>query len=311
MRPNDLDERWLPAAAAQARAWAERVAAARLRAAASARSFDLRELDERYARGPLRGLVQHPVVGLVLSGALLVAGIGAAIGQERGSTPTPPAPGQTDTGPSYDSLRGATLGPAVGTDVTAYVRAATDVLDHAATSTPDARRVALVSQTGYLRPEGEARLLDGFRVSRVFVRAPAAGRDATPFPVEVRGDVLSALRAAYANTAKSRADAAASFQAYVSSLRGTTKEDDTFRRLYGAFARAAAIEAKQYGGDCACVYAALVEATPSQLRALRRHDGVRAVELAPAGYSTGQVQVQPLQPEVVGTVPRPTPGGRS
>jgi hypothetical protein len=307
----DVDDRWLPVAAARVRAWAERLDGLRTRGTTAVASFDLRQLDERYAKGPLRALHQHPVVGLVLATALVAAGLGAALDRERAEAPAPRPAGRTDTGPSYDALRGSTLGPAVGTDVAAYVRTTTQGLVTAVRSAPGDRRVALVSFSTYLTPEGTQVLLNGFPPARVFLRAPSAGAEATPLPVEVRGDLLTALRKAYADTARSRAAAATSYQGYVDTLKGTTPEDERFRELYAAFARAARIEAREYGGDCACVYAALVVATPGQLLTLRQRAGVRAVELAPAGYTTGQVQVQPLLPEVSGTVPRPSVGGQS
>ena len=47
-----------------------------------------------------------------------------------------------------------------------------------------------------------------------------------------------------------------------------------------------------------------------RLSLLKMEDqGVRAVEVAPGGLRVAQIQVQPLQPDVMGTVPRPVLGG--
>jgi hypothetical protein len=306
-----LDDRVLPGAAARARRWADRLLLLAERVGRLRSAADLEQLDARWARGPLRGMQRHPTWSLLVVAALLAAGIGVAVDQERTSTPLPQGPGTTDAGPTYDGDRVATLGPAVGANVAAYVQTATAGLVQGARLAPTGPRVALVSLTSYLTPEVAQTLLNGYPVMRAFVRAPAAGREATAFPVEVTGDLLKALRMAYADTARSRAAAATSYQHYVDSLTGTSQENKTFRTLYEQFARASAVEAAQYAGNCACVYAGVVVATPSQLLLLRQRPGIRAVELAGPGLALAQLQVQPLLPDVTGTVPRPTVSGPS
>lgn len=311
MSLRDLDDRLLPLAAARARAAVDRYLALQRRAGGRLRALDLDALDRRWARGPLRVLHARPLVGLVVVALVAAAGVGVVLHDERAPAPVQAGPGVTDRGPSYDDLRGATLGPQVGTTVAAYVRTSTEGLVKAVQTEPTTPRVALVSLATYLTPEGAAVVLNGYATARVFVRAPAAGANATPFPVEVRGNVLSSLRKAYADTARSRATAARSYQGFVDTLKGSSKEDENFRRLYAGFAKASGIEAKAYAADCACVYAALVLANPTQLLTLRARAGVRVLQIAPKGFSSGQVQVQPLLPEVTGTVPRPAVAGQS
>lgn len=306
MSLRDLDDRLLPRTAARVRAWVDRLTDARRAGEAWVAGVDLRRLDERLGRGPLGPVTRHPVVGLVVALAVAFAGVGVAVDRERGdrgpTVPVTPSAG-------VEGLQGATLGPAVGADVTGYVRTSTEGLVRAVHDTPRSSRVALLSLSSYLTPEGLQLVLRGFTAPRVFLRAPAAGANATTLPVEVRGDLLAALRKAYADTARSRASAATSYQGYVDTLTGSSPEDVRFRALYTAFAQAAKAEAKAYGAGCACVYAALVVATPAQLLTLRQRPGVRALEVAPAGRALAEVQVRPLLPEVTGTVPRPTVAG--
>lgn len=308
MRLRDLDDRWLPRAAARVRRGVDLLTLGRETGAELVASFDLEHLDDRLGRGPLRGLHRHPVAVLLVALAVASAGVGVAVDRERGqgsrSAPEPPAAG-------VEALPGVALGPAVGEDVAGYVRTTTEGLVRAVRDDPTRSRVALVSLAAYLTPEGAGVVLGGYTVPRVFLRAPAAGANATSLPVEVRGSLLAALHKAYADTARSRSAAATSYQGFVDTLKGSSPEDVRFRRLYTAFAQAARAEAKAYGGDCACVYAALVVATPAQLLTLRQRPGVRALELAPAGSTLAEVQARPLPPEVQGTVPRPAIGGLS
>jgi hypothetical protein len=146
-------------------------------------------------------------------------------------------------------------------------------------------------------------------VRRVFLRAEAAGKQAGALPVDVKGPLLAAIQKAYRDTARSRLQAQRSFQGYAEALRPKSSQDREFRDLYFAYARSSGIEAREFAHDCACVFAALVLATPAQLLTLNARAGIRVVQVAGAGVTVLQVQAQPLLPEVTGVVPRPSARG--
>jgi hypothetical protein len=305
-----LDDRVLPSAALRLRSAVDRSRRARDQLAERAGRFDLQSLDDRWARGPLRGFRDRPQLALAVAAALLAAGVGTAAVREQAREPRPQG-AQQDVGPSSEGVAGRSLGPAVGANTEQYVRDARQGLIAAVQQAPGSMRVALVSLTDYRTPEQAAALLTGFAVSRAFLRARAGGRDATSLPVEIRGQLLPDLRKAYVETARSRLEAARQYRSYEGIPKGSSKQDQTFRQLYGELARASGIEAREYAHDCACVYSVVVVASAAQLLTLSARPGVRAVEVAAAGVAVAQVQFQPLLPETTGRVPRPSFGGQS
>jgi hypothetical protein len=306
------DERHLPAAAARLRGWIDRLETRRSRVRTLVGAWDPEALDSRYAgRLPFAVLARRPVAGLAVMATLLAAGVGVAVVQEGDGSGKPGQASSSGLPSQGDLPRGALLGPQVGDNTRDYVRESTSGLVDAVRDTPNGTRVALVSLTDYRTPEQLRALLTGFTVRRAFLRAKAAGKEAAALPVDVRGDLLTALRTAYAQTARSRRAAQKSYQGYVDTLRPDSTQDRAFRDLYAAFARASGVEAREYSHDCACVYAVLVTSTPTQLLSLNARPGVRAVQVAGVGLDVLQVQVQPLLPEVVGPVPRPSVGGYS
>lgn len=312
MTLRDLDDRYLPEAAARLRSWLDRVDARRTRVRELVHVLDPEALDARYGgRAPFRLLAARPLLGMVTAAAVLAAGVGVAVVREGDRSPGQGLGSTSDLMPQGDAPHGAMLGPQVGERTRDYVREAGNGLVDAVRDTPTEPRVALVSLTDYRTPEQASALLSGFEVRRAFLRAKAAGKEAAPLPVDVRGDLLPSLRAAYAETAKSRAAAQKAYQGYVDTLRPDSTQDRAFRDLYAAFARASGIESREYAQDCACVYSVLVTASPTLLLSLRARPGVRAVEVAGPGLTVLQVQVQPLLPEVEGVVPRPSVGGLS
>ena len=311
MRLRQLDERYLPGAAAWLRVRLDAVEAVAQRGRRALGSWDADALDDRFAgRWPFALLRSQPVLALCVVGALLLGGIGAVVVQERHDTPRTSHAG-TELPGQGGVPAGAVLGPAVGASTREYVRKASAGLVDAVRDAPGATRVALVSLSAYRTPEQADALLSGFTVRRAFLRAKAAGKEAAALPVEVQGPLLPSLRKAYAETAHSRALAQKSYQGYVDALHADSTQDRAFRDLYAAFARSSGIEARQYAGDCACVYAVLVTASPVLLLSLGARPGVRAVEVAGSGLTVLQVQVQPLLPEVEGVVPRPSFAGLS
>lgn len=311
---DDLDARLLPRAAARLGRLAHDLRARRERArqARPAGLRGLRSLDDRYARtGPLALVRDVPQIGFVVIAAVFLAGTGTAVSREaarnrRADQQTLQVPATQPTAlPGEQEGQGDTaLGPEVGGTVKDYLAQADAGLRAAAAGSSRAPRTALVSFSSYLSQAQAEKALAGDRVLRVYLRAPAGGKDAAQLPVDVRGDLATTLAAAYAKARTGRLAAQKAYQGYVDSLQVVTKEDQAFKDLYAAFARSTGLEAQAYGSGCACVYAAVVSAAPKDLVALRARSGVRGVEVAAKGLGLAAVQLLPLLPEVKGVVPQ-------
>lgn len=308
MNLRDLDRRVLPVAARAVARVRDRVVALERPEVPS-----VRELDHRYGgKAPLALVREVPQVGFVVIAAVLLAGIATARTQEAANTRRDQAasqtvdapPQQTGSGPADTVLDGDdVLGPLVGAVTSAYEADAARELDTVADEDPDGRRAALVSLDAYQTPAQLVQLLGTVDVRRVYLRAKAAGKNATQASVDIKGGLLADLNKAYASTATQRATAAKEFQGYVDTIDGTSADEQSFKKLYAAFATANTVEAQQYRSGCACVFSAIVEADATQLKALSEVAGVRAVEVAGPGLDVGGLQVHPLLPEVKGTVP--------
>lgn len=307
-RLQSLDASALPGLADRLRHWSRRAGQLRGGLTARARSLQPQQLDDRYAgKGPLRLADSRPVLATAVTVAVLAAGLGVALDREGDVRPSRSASVPSELiGQGGSALPGALLGPSIGDSTSDYERGASRALVAAAAADPAQARVALVSLADYRDPRQAEALLAGFSVQRVYLRAKEAGSRAAPLPVDVKGPLLPALRKAYADTARARRAAQVEYRRYVDALQPTGAQSKAYRQLYADFAESTGIEATQYAGDCACVYAALVSATTAQLLSLRARPGVRAVQAAGEGLNALQVQVQPLLPEVQGVVPRPT-----
>lgn len=314
MKPGDLDDKYVPLAAAGVAALADKLAVRLARVTGFFRGLggaSLRTLDDRYAAsGPLALMRDVPQVGFVLIAAVFLAGAGTAVTREnardraaRQQAGPGPSPG-TSQAPPADSA----LGPEVGETTVGYEANAARSLTEAAAGSPHSTRMALVSLDRYLTPTQVSALVQGAEVRRVFLRAKAAGKEAAQIPVDIKADLLGELRTAYTATARGRLEAQKSYQGYVDSLVVTTQDEQAFKDLYAAFARSTGIEAREYQRGCACLYALVVEAPAAQLQALRSRPGVRAVEVAGAGLELRELQVLPLLPEISGVVPKAQAG---
>jgi hypothetical protein len=269
----------------------------------------LRSLDNRYtAHGPLALLREVPQLGFVAIAALLFAASAAVVDQtsaqnraraRAAATDQVVVPGQ-DTGVQLAGR--SSLGPDVGDSTNKYQNAA--VLSLREATKQKGSRVALVSLTRYLTPAQAAASFSGLDVTRVYLRARAAGKEAVQLPVDIKGPLLADLTKQYAALVPLRRAAQKSYQGYVDTLTVTTKEEASFKELYAQFARASALEAHEYATGCACVFAVVVFATPDQLVALGSTPGVRIVDVAGAGLKTTDLEIRPLLPEIHGVVPK-------
>jgi hypothetical protein len=312
-RLHDLDARHLPRLASWLRARVERYGALRDRVTVAAEAWEPQALDTRYGgRLPFSVLRGNPTLALAVTGAVLAAGLATALVKEGGAEDeTVPGVSASELFPQGDGPEGIVLGARIGENVVDYLKRATDGLLDAVRVSPGAQRVALVSIRDYRTPEQARVLLSGFTVKRVFLRSKDAGKYASTLPVELRGPLLPALKKAYADTARNRVQAQRSFESYARTLRPRTDNERRLRELYLAYGQSSGIEARDYGHSCACVFAALVTASPAQLLSLNARAGIRSVQVAGSGVTVLQVQAQPLLPEVEGIVPRPSFAGLS
>lgn len=246
----------------------------------------------RRARGALAGWLRRCArhrarVLLVAMAVALVGGAVARSGQPR-----------LDPGRQVSAAGPVTLGPQAGRRVADYVAGSGRQLAELATRSPDTERLALVSLVDYQAPLEAAALLTGLAVQRVYLRARNEGPQAPLVPVDVT-DLPTDLVRGYQRAAAGRA---AVQQDYRTKARGA---DQSLRTLYDGLAGSAGRAAKAYRERCACVLAAVVQATGRTLSGLTTQRGVRVVEVAPVGTSLRGTQVLPLLPEALVVAPRP------
>lgn len=321
MKLEDLDSRYVGRAADRVGRAARGLARRRARTAAALQAVDVRSLqtlDRRLtARGPLALVREVPQIGFVAIAALLfgasLAVVDQTAAQNRARARAAAAAADQVTAPGGDGgaqLGGrSSLGPEVGQSTNTYENAAARSLREAAKQ--QGTRVALVSLTRYLTPAQAAASFAGLDVTRVYLRARAAGTEAVQLPVDIKGPLLAALTKQYAALVPLRRAAEKSYQGYVDTLTVRTKEEASFRELYAQYARSSALEARAYATGCACVFAVVVSASPDQLTTLGGKPGIRSVDVAGKDLTTADLEIRPLLPEVRGIVPKQQaqPGG--
>jgi hypothetical protein len=306
----DLDDRFIPAAAARVREWAARLAGERVKLRAKKGELaQIRpaDLDSRYAgKGVLATVREIPQMGFVLIAAVFLAGTATVVVRHQ-PEPEPTSPVDVTLGSQPSVPSGNRLGPDVGQKTEEYEKTSHDDLEKVAAHDPDAKRLALVAFSEYRTPAQLATLLNGYDVRRVYLRAGSAGPEAAQVPFEIKGELGASLRRAYADIALSRLELRRSYLAYVA----TTKNDKAYQADYQHYADSAGREVVAYQHLCACIFSAVIEAPASLLLALWTNLDVRSVQVADRGASMGKLLVTPVLPETTGLVtqgpPTPTP----
>lgn len=307
MKPADLDRQWVPRLAVRLRALVDAAGARRAAARTATRSAAdallhpgpdsaLRRLDSRFAgRGPLALLRDLPQLGLLLAGAVFVAGAGVALARSGGPHDGKPTPAQ------LAAVTPTVLGPAPGTRVSTYLDAVRKRAVAVSQAAPDGTYTALVSFDRYLTPAQARALLGDLTVTRVLAHVPVPNAEVLPIPVtsSLVADVDPALAALAQRKVRDRKE----FATLAASIKGQSREEKQFKVFYAAAAVTAGREAKVYRAGCACLFAALVRGKARDLASLPALSGVRAVDIG--GGSDDTLQVQPLLPEQTVTVTRP------
>jgi hypothetical protein len=256
----------------------------------------LRALDDRYAsRGPLALLRDVPQLGLLLVAAVFLTGSGVAL--ERAGDRQRSSAAQSPGEPEIPT----TLGPAPGTKVAAYIAATRKRAVIVSASAPDHTYTALISFSRYLTAEQAQSLLGDLQVRKVLahVQLPAA----EVLPISIPSTVVEDVGVTFSEVSKRKVRDRKEFLNLAASISGQTKEEQQFKAFYLDAAATSLKEAKAYGKNCACLFAALVRGKARDLAALPALPNVRAVDIG--GGNDDTMQLQPLLPEQKVTVTRP------
>ncbi|MGK5741872.1 hypothetical protein [Micromonospora sp. URMC 103] len=265
----------------------------------------LRQLDHRLLPPLTRAVArlgQAPARSGVLTGAALVSAAAVLL----------TAVWVTDDRPVGDPTVGEVtrVGVVDGDSVPGYLRAAAADLAALREATADGT-YALVSLDSYLPPQRLAPVLGDVSVSAVFGRVPLPGRQTEIVRIpalRVPDDVAAGMTALAARKDREVADYRA---------RAAASGDVELRQVYASGAEVAAAEAAAYRAGCACVYAAVVRAQPSALRAVAGRRAVRAVDPAPEVQRLERTVFTPplpeqrdvVRPPADAALPAPAPSG--
>lgn len=249
----------------------------------------LRRVDDRWTRsGPLAVMREIPQLGaLAIAAVVLVSGVTvktrteaqrtARTGTEQGSDDQPPA--------GDDRLA---IGPQIGDSVQAYVDSTRTRLAGLAAGQPDAATVAVVSFGQYRTPSQVQEILGpAATVVRIFYRPSKLALTAAPPSETAVNDLVTDSRKEFLRVAITK-EADAKELLKVASTIGDTDPAQKAEQL-----KDAAIyqeEAKQLRGDCACIYAVLVQTRLRVLVGLLDAPGVRAVDAGAPGARTGDYE---------------------
>ncbi|MFG1923765.1 hypothetical protein [Cryptosporangium sp. NPDC048952] len=204
----------------------------------------------------------------------------------------------TRTAPVDDTVGNVPrVGPADGQQVDAYRSAASAELAGLSAGAPV---WALVGLADYQRPDALPALFDGYPVNRVVARVPLPGVQTQLVTLVVDRlavDVPAGMNRVASEKERAAADATSAAKSAATADLATvyTSAADLQRR-----------EAAAYRQLCACVYAAVVRATPDRLRALAQRPGIRVVDAAPEVTRLDRAAFAPLLPEQSGTVGPPS-----
>jgi hypothetical protein len=161
------------------------------------------------------------------------------------------------------------VGVAQGASIPAYVDGSRAEL---AALPSGSETYALVTMREYLAPERLAPVFAGVTLSAVYARVPLPGRQTEIVRIPA-------------------------YRVPVDVIRGMDKvadRKDGYARSGDALARA---EATGYREHCACVYAAVIRATPGALTLVAKRDEVRVVDAAPEVRTLDRAVFLPPLPE--------------
>ncbi|GII22102.1 hypothetical protein [Planosporangium mesophilum] len=228
--------------------------------------------------------------GLLLVALLAAVAVTAVTVWQVGRVSTGATGGDTSAG---DVVR---VGVADGGSVPAYADRSRSELAGLVAGGGTGDLVALVTLGGYLAPDKLAPVLNGASVTQVYARVPAPGLQTQIVRLDayrVPEDVVAAMD----RVAARKDSEAADYARLVAQLSGGGNSETQLRAVYTTGQRIAATEAAGYRAHCACVYAAVVRATPAALDALAHRAEVRMVDPAPEVRRLDRAVFLPPLPE--------------
>lgn len=203
-----------------------------------------------------------------------------------------------DRGPAGDRTVGEVVrvGVAEGDPIPEYVAASRAELEQLAATSPMGEVYALVTLDDYFAPDRLTPVIGGVSVASVYGRVPLPQVQTEIVRIaayRVPEDVMAGMDAVAA-----RKEVEAATGKRLAALRaGDAEEDRRQRAVHETGAEVAAREAAAYRGHCACVYAAVVRATPGGLSVIAGRPEVRAVDPAPEVRRLDRAVFLPPLPE--------------
>lgn len=195
------------------------------------------------------------------------------------------------------------IGVVEGQSVDGYLRSSREELARlTAPSAPAAGDTwALVALNRYAAADGLPGMFAGAQVAQVYTRVPL-GDARTPvlrIPVyQLPGDVTAGMLGA----AQARDREWADYQRLSHGLAGEGRNETRLRAAYDSAAGIVAEEAAAYRAGCACVFAAVVRASPAVLDGIAARPWVRVVDPAPEVRQLDRTEFRPPLPEEVDVV---------
>lgn len=260
----------------------------------------LRRIDDRWtSRGPLALLREVPQLGaLAIAGLVLASGVTVASRERDQRAPGNGATGEQVPGPKGDEDGRVAIGPQLGDSVAAYLDATQQRLIRVAAGQPDAEGSALVAFEQYRTPLQVRELLGpATQVVRIFYRAPLP-LPQTEWQQRAVGDVVTDSRKEFLRRAIVLEREAAALQSVID----TNDHDPVQKKADEDQASVYRREAKLLKGDCACIYAVVVQTRMRVLIDVSRQPGVRVVDAGAPGVNYRDYTFTALLPEEKVTV---------
>jgi hypothetical protein len=244
----------------------------------------LRRVDDRWTRrGPLALIREVPQLGAIAIAALVLAnGVTVATRSDPARQAAQEAEQGGDPLPGDDRL---TIGPQIGDSVDAYLESTRQRLRTAADGQPDAATVAVVSFAQYRTARQVQDILGPATVVRMFYRVPLPLPEPAPADVAVT-DLLQDSKKEFLRVAIAHEKEIRNLQGVID----TNETDPVQKQADIAQQELLRRQVRHLRGDCACIYAVLVQTRLRVLADLLDRTGVRAVDAGAPGARTGDYE---------------------
>ena len=246
----------------------------------------LRRLDDRWTqRGPLALMREVPQLGaLAIAALVLASGITAASRNNPANRPgAAPGTEQSDLPANGDDR--LQIGPQIGDSVDAYVQEARERVTSSATGEPDAGAVAVVTFGQYRTPQQVRDLAGEAAVVRILYRVPLPLPETEPLEAAVADVVLDSKKEFVRRALRLEAEIG-NLQSVIDTndhdpvqKEADIKEQELLRR-----------QVRHLRGDCACIYAVVVETKMKYLLELLAKPGIRVVDVSAPNARLGDYE---------------------